>query len=98
MVEPNNDPPCTFRNFRRAEDKALSDYLRRSEESIWAEINNLRHTVYGNGKDGLSARLAVIEQRLVTMDHYDKARNRKEWAIIMMLIGLVAEHLIRAAV
>lgn len=63
-------------------------------------ITDLKHTVWGNGKDGLATRMDRVEQRTLST-----AESRKQtWAVIgavggfaMGMIGLIVQALIAMA-
>lgn len=56
-------------------------------------ITNLMHSVWGNGKDGLTTRVDRIEQRTLS-----EAESRKQTATMVSAIGAAAMALLSLAV
>jgi|GEM_PF-3936735 len=66
---------------------------RRREESIWNEINSIRHTIYGNGDNGMHTDIALIKKDLESIIRNEKSRKTKEWTLIVGVLGLIIEQI-----
>lgn len=67
----------------------LREEVRRGEESIWNEVNSIRNTLYGNGTTGIVTNIALTQSAIENIKKEMEKRAKREWAIIMLLVGLV---------
>ncbi len=89
-------------NEEKYMDENFKNLCRRAEESIWNELNSIRHTVYGNGADGITVKLAFIQKDIESLikdinnivTDTDK-RSKREWTIILMLLGLLFDTFVK---
>jgi len=67
--------------------------FRRAEEALWNEIQRHNHTIYGNGSEGLTTRISLIEQAIAGIHDMTRQRRGTERAILLIVVGLALRDL-----
>ena len=69
------------------------DDFRRAEEALWSEIQRHNHTIYGNGTEGLTTRISLIEHAISSIQEMTRQRRATERAILLIVAGLALRDL-----
>ncbi len=78
--------------------------FRDSEKALWTKIGKMEETLYGNGQEGMRSSMLLIKNDVENIlkdlkndrdevRRKERTRSTREWSIVMVVLGLIAEQI-----